>query len=255
MGNTHYSSPYTIDAELEDEIVAGHLDWEVLRDNYQPTIFVDADRDSSDGHQSSKYRIDFNYTADPNCRLAILFPTHPVEKYRLLWTTDYSDIRKLQKIINRRAQEARGTGSLVMAVGVGKTLFVIENIAGIIYLPSASAVNCINVNHVEAIVNENVPVFVEMNRYGSYRTLFVFPMEDDEMRDHRMSAQDIKNFEMFEPYGAHLFCMEADPRSEKMSEINTMTHGEAEEIVRSTVDRQTVTMDYEQGPYPRELDD
>lgn len=235
---------------MEDAILTGK-DW----DDLPNVVHVDVGIESPEGHQSPKYHIDIDPNANRDCRVCVLFPTHPVPKYKMLWTDDYRNIRTLQKVINQRLGEARGAGNLVMGVALQNTLFVIEGIKGTGYLVWANTVTCININNVETIPYEHVPIFVEMDRYGSYRSVFVFPKQKDPHRENRMTTLHVQNFELFEPHVFNIFCMEADPRKESDVRINTMTHDEAEEMVKSAVDKTLVSMDHEEGPYPYDDDD
>lgn len=245
-----YDSIYTLSQDLANHVDT--LEWQLLQETVaSDLIHVDLGVEVPRNRFNHKYTIKFNHQLDHGCQICLLFPTHPQPKYRRLYTSSYTSFHELQKEINRRLTDSRTTKHLVMGVACQKTLFVFERVEGTVYLVWASAVNRVTVNHQEAKVAENVPLLVEMDKFGKYRSLFMFPHDSDyEERDTQMQCLRIADCTMLEPHRYNLFCMEADPRVDDKPFITTMSEEEADKIVRQPVDRLMISVDMEAKPFP-----
>lgn len=189
-----------------------------------------------------KYIVKINSEIPYNCLMAILFPNHPNQKKRILWTTGY--LNSLSKEINQRLSESSRDG-LQLAVTAGEKIYRFYNIIGPVYLFWASRINIQTLNREENSILNDIPILIETNGQWSTRSVFIFG---------NTSATKLTDFQPLEPIQTILYCCESDPRKENIQIINTLTELKADELTKDLVVRTLVDMKQEQIPFADNLD-
>lgn len=238
---------------MSDELQS-HLARSADAEEYRPTVYVDVGVETMVNRFNNKYTIYLDDEMNRNCRLALVFPYHPREKYRLTYTTQYGHMSSMQKDLNRRLKDST---KRIMYVATHNTLYVLEGIEGNVYIAWARYINVVTSNDQETQVAEQVPIFIETDCEGSYRSVFVFP----DPEDHRQNANThlpclrVMDCTFLETHGSNLFCLESDPRQPVVQLVSTLSKEEALSIAQNPVARLAVTMDQEREPFPSDSDD
>jgi hypothetical protein len=184
-----------------------------------------------------KYIIKFDYQIPTNCIMALLFPNHPIEKRRVLWTS--GRLEDLQREINERIRQSSRDG-LQLVVTSGDKFYRFYNILGTVYLVWAERINQQTLNNQENTIKEGVPMLIEMNGQHCYRNIYVFGNEQ------LTKLQDVQTIE---PFHYNIFCCETDRRKDSVHLVPTMSNSQADQITKDPVVRTLVRMDQEPPPF------
>lgn len=240
-----YDSEYSVAEELEQRLTEWTHDR--LVKEHRPTVYVDAGVETMVNRFNNKYTIMLDDQVHRNCRLALLFPSHPQAKYRVLWTPMYNNLRTLSKIINTRLKACL---KRQMCVACENSLYVVDGIESNVYIVWASYVNVVTPNEQETRIADNVPLFIEMDGEGRYRSVFVFPRPKDPDRDdNRVACLRVVDCNFLEFHQDSIFCLESDPRQPTPSTVRTISREQAVELATNPVARLSVTMDQEAIPF------
>lgn len=202
---------------------------------------------------NNKYTIMLDDQVNGNCRLALLFPSHPQAKYRLMWTSSYRNLRSMSKVVNARL---RACLKRQMCVACEDSVYIFDGIEGNVYVVWAAYVNVVTPNDQETRIADHVPVFIEMDGEGRYRSVFVFPKRKDPDRDdNRVACLRVMDCSFLEFHQESVFCLESDPRHQETPLVRTITRDDAVELATNPVARLSVTMDNEVVPFASDSDE
>lgn len=137
-----------------------------------------------------------------------------------------------------------------MCVACEDSLYVFDGIEGNVYVVWAAYVNVVTPNDQETLIADRVPLFVEMDGEGRYRSVFVFPKaKDSERDDNRVACLRVIDCRFLEFHRESVFCLESDPRHQEPPMVTTITRDDAVELATNPVARLSVTMDNEAVPF------
>lgn len=122
-------------------------------------------------------------------------------------------------------------------------LYALDGIVGRLYLVWAECLNRKTINQQTTPTDENVPLFIEMNGKAAYRSIYILGMHE---------CINCGECEVIEPIDTTLFCLEEDPRKSSVKSISTISNSKADEIARTVIARDLVSMDLEEPPFPSE---
>lgn len=194
-----------------------------------------------------KYIVKLNSDIPRDCNMAVLFPNHPVEKKRILWTVQYTSSKALNTEINRRLQES-SRQDLLMAIASGDTFYRFQSFVGNLYLIWAERVSQQTINKHENDIGEHVPVLIETNGQMRYRSVFIF-------KGGEMRATAVRDVQWFDPFHDELFCCETDMRAERRELVPTVSNSFADQVTRDPVVRSIVALDEDRPPFSEGEDD
>lgn len=237
MGQTN-SSPYSISPSIQKTLVAGT--WQSALLTQGQLVYMNAVSENPFQH---KYIVKLNSTVPRDCNMAILFPNHPVEKRRILWTAQYSSSKHLSLEINKRIQES-SRESLMIAIASGENYYCFQGFVGNLYLIWAERVSLQTINHQENDIGENIPILIETNGQMRYRSVFI--MDED---CANMKVTPIKDISWFDPFHDEIFCCETDIRKEVTSIVPTVSNSYADQVTRDPVVRSIVSLDEDPVPF------
>lgn len=239
------SSPFSNSKEIEDLII--NDTWQQILNQNEGHNIVDVYLNSGENLCNPfqhKYIIKLDSVIPSNCTMTIIFPNHPLEKKRLLWTT--GSLNTLSHEINRRLQESSRDG-LMLIITCGDKFFKFNNIIGTIYLVWAKKINRQTVNKQENGKFEDVPILVEKNGQHGFKNVFIFKGDNDKTTN----KTDIS---LLEPLKVDsIFCCEIDNRKDEIHVIPTLSESTVNQIVNELVVRTIV--DLKNEPLPFDDDD
>lgn len=239
-----YESPYSTAPELQAQIDAN---------NYEDSVcVVNLGIESYRNNFRHKYLIKIEPVLPPDCNMCILFPHHPKQKEQRMFLRHYGP-RALQKEINRRLKECPAA-KMIFCVACADRVYRFEDIGGTVYLVWAGKVSQESRNQVEHEISSNLPVLIEMDGRGRYRSCFMFPLQRSE-QSKRMQSLSVSDCTFLEPFVETLFCLEADPRTEELHTIHVMTDEEADKRASTLLSSLAFSKDREQVPYPSDDDE
>lgn len=252
-----YPSPYSTSPQLQLELDKTD-DWDKLtkdNDNVR-VVTVDLSEEPYSNNFKHKYSVKLDTRISPDCNMTLLFPTHPIEKKRRLSIVNWKHA-SLQKEINARLNESHKTQNVwCLGVTCRGIIYRFQGMKGNLYLLWAERVNQQTVNNQINPIHENVPLIVEMNGSGIYQGVFFFPENDDDPNvDIRMPHVNALDCTFLEPYRAGLFCLETDTQEDEIPHILVHSGSEADKITKEEVNRDLLSVDHEQIPFPSDADD
>lgn len=211
-----YASKYTADATLSS--VAKTSEWYQLLCSEQ-VVRVDLDEFRDEYYTLNPFRhiysVMFNDSVPRDCQLALLFPQHPQQKKRVLFTTSYSSLLKLGIEINKRV---RASNQWTLYVVCGNRVFHLENISVNAYVVWCARVNQQNVNSHNNTIAAMMPAFIEMDGYGRIRSCVLL---------NPLCAEDsviplpLAHLTVLTPFHAPMFPCEArDDRAENEDDVH-----------------------------------
>ncbi len=193
-----------------------------------------------------KYIVKLKSDVPRDCNMAVLFPNHPVEKKRVLWTVQYTSCKALNTEINRRLQES-SRQDLIMAVACGDTFYCFRGFVGNLYLIWAERVSQQTINKHENDIGENIPVLIETNGQMRYRSVFIFLSGETR-------ATAMRDLQWFDPFLDEIFCCETDVRADRRELVPTVSNSFADQVTRDPVVRSIVSLDDDRPPFSEEDD-
>jgi len=239
MGQSN-SSPYSIAPELQKSIVSG---------TWQQDLLLRAEsvrlNSVSENPFQHKYIVKLNSSVPRDCNMTVLFPNHPVEKKRVLWTLQYSSCKTLSTEINRRLQES-SRQDLLVAIACGSHYFCFRGFVGNLYLVWAERVSQQTINQHENDIGEHMPILIETNGQMRYRSVYLFN------GDTRVTA--VRDIQWFDPFHDEIFCCETDMRREVREIVPTVSNSYADQVTRDPVVRSIVSLDEDRPPFSSEED-
>lgn len=252
-----YPSPYSTAPQLQLELDKTD-DWDKLtkdNDNVR-VVTVDLSEEPYGNKFKHKYSVKLDTHISPDCNMTILFPTHPIEKKRRLCIVRWKHAA-LQKEINARLNESHKTKNLwCLGVTCRGIIYRFQGMQGNLYLLWAERVNQQTINNQINPIREEVPLIVEMDGSGMYQSVFLFPPTDnDPSIDIRMPHVNAADCTFLEPYRAGLFCMETDTREDTIPQILVHSGSEADKITKEEVNRDLLSVENEQIPFPSDADE
>ena len=211
--------------------------WQVILQQRQAAEIIDIDLncDTIANPFKHKYIMKLDYAIPPNCIMTLIFPNHPVEKMRLLWTS--GSLEELSRQINARIKESSRDGVQLVVTSSDK-FYRFANIIGTVYLVWAERINQQTLNNQENTIAESIPVLFELNGQFGYRNIFVFG------NDKLTKLQDC---EVLYPFQYPIFCCETDRRKEQLYVVSTLSNSQADQI---TLDPAVRTQRLDQLPLP-----
>lgn len=184
-----------------------------------------------------KYIIKYDSTIPANCIMTVIFPTHPIEKRRLLWTS--GNLKDLSLEMNARLNES----DKQLVITSGNKFYRFSGIVGTCYLVWAERINQQTLNRQDNLIAEHVPIFIEMNRQWGYRNIFIFGNTE---------ITKLEDVQALDPFQCPIFCCETDPRKEHVRMVTTMTNSQADQITKDLVVRSLVSPSFESEPFSTE---
>lgn len=204
------------------------------------TTIINFSSDTYSNPFRHKYVIKLSNQVMRNQEIILIFPNYPTKNYKIIRTSDYRKLSTLQKDINERLALSVREG-FVFYVAVGNQIYALDGIIGRIYLIWAECINRKTINQQVPDVEESVPIFIETNGKYEYRSIYIAGSKE---------CINCKDCELTEPIGPSLFCLEEDPRKEKLKSVKVITNSKADEIARTIISRDLVSMDLEEPPFP-----
>jgi hypothetical protein len=200
---------------------------EILEDQWmssdQEIITIDMGKDSFDNPTKNKYNIKLNSDVPANCDMCIMFPNHPLNKKKTLWTQSYlGHLNTFSKELNERIQKSN-RDHLEIRISSGDYYYKFTGFVGNLYLWWGEKVNIERINRLQNEVIENVPILVETNGQMSLRSLFIFGLN---------VLVNLEDVVLNEPIMYPLYCCETDFRNNNQKVIPTMT----QQLVNQVVD-------------------
>jgi hypothetical protein len=190
-----------------------------------------------------KYIVKLNSAVPRDCNMAVLFPNHPVQKKRILWTLQYSSCKTLSTEMNRRLQES-SREDLLIAIACGNEYICFRGFVGNLYLVWAERISQQTINQHENDIGENVPILIETNGQMRYRSVYIFNT------GHRVTA--VRDIQWFDPFHDEIFCCETDIRKEVLEIVPTVANSYADQVTRDPVVRSIVALDEDPAPFSSE---
>jgi hypothetical protein len=205
-------------------------------------IDIDLSCDVMNNPFRHKYIIKIDFAIPANCIMTVLFPNHPVEKKRVLWTT--GNLQTLSKEINERLRQSSREG-LQLAVTSRDKFYRFKNVVGTVYLVWAERINMQTLNNQENTILESVPMLIELNgQYGS-RNIFVFGNTE---------LTRLHDVQLIHPFEYPIFCCEVDNRKEQVRVVSTLSNVQADLITKDPVVR-TLQLHQEPAPFTTDNED
>ncbi len=186
-----------------------------------------------------KYIIKFDSEIPPNCNMTVIFPNHPVEKKRILWTN--GNLRDLSLNINSRLKDSNREGCQLV-VTAGNRFYRFHGFTGTIYLVWAERINQQTLNKQDNTIAESIPLLLELNGQWGYRNIFIFG---------KTEITNLQDAQALDPFQHSIFCCESDPRKENVRVVATMTNTQADQITKDLVVRSLIS---EPEPFAEELE-
>jgi hypothetical protein len=187
-----------------------------------------------------KYTIKLKSDIPSNCNMCILFPNHPLQKKRILWTKSYlGHLNQFSTELNDRIQKCN-RDNLSIWVSCGNGFFEFQKFVGNIYLFWAETVNIQSVNQFQNVILKDVPLIIETNGQMSNRSLFVFQEENGII----INLQDVN---LQEPIG--IYCCDTDFRRDTQKMIVTLSDRKANQIVEDLVLRRLRELSEDELPF------
>lgn len=181
--------------------------------------------------------------------MTLFFPTHPVEKKRRLCIVGWKH-GVLQKEINARLAESRKEG-ITLGVSCRGTIYRFEGIQGNLYFVWCDRINQQSRNALLRPIYESLPMLIEMDGSGGYRSIFAFPEKDD-INDLPLSCIPIKDTKVYEPIDEGFFCLESYTSQEVQPYVRTLSESAVDEITKQEVsDAVLLSIDNEAVPFAR----
>jgi hypothetical protein len=223
-------SPYSISQDMEQTIQNGS--WTEL-----PTSVIDFGTDTYSNVFRHNYEIKLSPSVNRDQFIVLIFPHYPFKNKRILRTFDYRRSSSLTIDINERLRQSQN----VLYVATGDQMYSIQGVIGRLYLVWAECIQQRTINQQLPYVEENVPILIETNGEYEYRNIYVLKSSE---------CINCKNCKILDPFQEPLFCLEVNPQKESFKKINTLSNSKADEIARTLVSRELVTMDVEDPPFP-----
>ena len=223
-------SPYSISQEMEQTIQNGN--WTDL-----PTSVIDFGTDTYSNIFRHNYEIKLSNHVHRDQSIVLIFPHYPYKTQRILRTSEYMRCTSLTNDINERLRQSQN----VLYVATGDHLYSIQGVIGRLYLVWAECIQQRTLNHQLPHIEENVPLLIETNGEYGYRSIYVLQSPE---------CINCKNCKILDPFQKSLFCLEVNPQRESFKKIDTLSNSKADEIARTVVSRELVTMDVEDPPFP-----
>jgi hypothetical protein len=223
-------SSYSISQEMEQMIQNGN--WTEF-----PTSVIDFGTDTYSNIFRHTYEIKLSNCVHRDQSIVLIFPHYPFKSQRILRTSEYRRITSLTNDINERLRLSQN----VLYVATGDQLYSIQGVIGRLYLVWAECIQQRTINQQLPRIEENVPLFIETNGEYEYRSIYVL---------QSIECINSKNCKILEPFQESLFCLEVNPQKESFKKIDTLSNSKADEITRTAVSRELVTMDVEDPPFP-----
>lgn len=200
-----------------------------------------------------KYFIKLERHVPGNVNMTLFFPTHPVEKKRRLCIVGWKH-STLQKEINARLAESRKDG-ISLGVSSRGTIYKFEGIQGNVYFVWCNRINQHSRNAQLRPIHEHLPMLIEMDGFGVYRSIFAFPEKDD-INDLPLSCIPVKDTKVYEPIDEALFCLESYAAQEIQPYVRTLSESAVDEITKQEVsDAVLLSIDHEAIPFGSDEDE
>ena len=225
-----------IDKNLE-LIISNNL-WPQLIIKSQHNSLVDVYLNQDDKTYSNLFRHKFIIKLSDSMStvkpLIVLFPNHPDERKRILYTKNYSKYHKLSKEINTRLQHSLNGETVKIAIVYRDKIYRIRGLYGTAYLLWSERINCETINQKQNQIAESIPVFFELN--GQMDIRGVVPFMDDflvnEYGKQKLYPIVTKSTTILIPTDVVLFSCEVDSRKDNQRKINTISNNEANMITK-----------------------
>ncbi len=210
----------------------------LLQKESEYIVDIDLSINSTRNPFQHKYIVKFDSEIPPTCNMTVLFPNHPTEKKRLLWTSGY--LKDLSLAINSRLKESNREGCQLIITS-GNKFYRFHGFTGTIYLVWAERINQQTLNKQDNTIAEGVPILLELNGQWGYRNIFIFGNKE---------ITNLQDVQVLDPFQHSIFCCETDPRRENVRIVTTMTNSQADEITKDLVVRSLI---HEPEPFAEEL--
>lgn len=244
MGQTFSNSPYSVLQETKDTIDNNSC-FDIINNNLDEVQKISLDDSVYRNAVNTKYIIKLKSIVQNDIALAILFPTHPEEKKRTLWTQNYYGRPPyLSKTINERINESLNKDAPQFCLVCNKQYLLFEKIVGKIYLFFAEEINISEYTKKEKVTKKNVPIIVETNGQMSVRNIFIVPESDE-----KNYPLNIENVTILLQPGDDYYCCDIDPRHDKNPVIETKTETEVNTIIRQVVQANIKLLDDSEIPF------
>ena len=230
-----------IDKNLQ--LLISNDEWQHLLLKSQHNNLVDVRLDDNLRTFSNKYnnkyivKIADKFIKDKH--IMLLFPNHPTENKRILYTHDYSKIYKLQSEINERINKSFNGETVKLAIVYKDKIYRINDITGTLYVVWSERINCETVNRFQNKIAEYIPVIIEMT--GEMKVRNVIPLIDEfietEYGKQNLYPIAVPHTTLLIPTDVVVFPCEIDPRNNSKTHIKTISNNHADIITKDPVVR------------------
>jgi hypothetical protein len=225
MGNRHgFTSPHTVCNDHLHEIFTGNHTALIESSDVRQINFQDIESHNPFHHE---YAIMLDALIPRDCQLVLLFPNHPVEKQRVLYSNHYSQLYQLGIAINERIRESH---QWTFAILVSDQIYEFLSVTGNIYVVWCIRANQRNRNN-QCISTETMcPCIVQMDGRGRVTALVLLNFNT------KYQVIPLKNLKMFTPCRTVIFACETNPPESLSTRGPIHTHS-IEEAISKTMAR------------------
>jgi hypothetical protein len=160
MGNTQYSSPFTVTEDLVQTVEREEL---IQLNSHPNRVEVSMQHNIDNNPYRHLYTIMLNRQVPTDCRLICVFPEHPLPKQRILDTARYKHMHELGIELNTRILDSRCIYFFVLC---GEKVFKIADFSSNMYLVWCTYVNQSNRADHTTQLARMMPALCEMDGYG-----------------------------------------------------------------------------------------
>lgn len=193
----------------------------------------------------------FNDSTSAENYFILIFPCHPDENKRVLYTYNYNTIIKLNRELNKRLQESYGINyvyeTVRMAVLCGNVVYKLHNLNGTAYLVWATYVNSNHNNIVNRIVND-VPILVQMDGYNVFQS--VLQLVPIIKPDTVVQPLNVARCKFFVPFNVFLWTNEADPRDQHATRVEIASREQAVDECSDEICEDLLPTNLQEEPEP-----
>ena len=234
MGNQPIQSEFSASQRLRTVIANDTYLQIVQRENAQECVDIDLSGSKKDNPFQHKYKIMLDSTIPPAsyCMLIILFPSHPVEAKRVMYTSDYKTIGALGNELNDRLREARNYGDIPPVIlACGKRLYRVKNVHCTLYLMWARRIQMCTINSHETVLASNIPILIEMDGHYSHRNIVMF-QNDTNGGERELKPMDLECIDILIPFREPIYVCES-VREKSSRTIETLSEAGALNYITS----------------------